>query len=219
MLTEILAGKGAQKVYGVESSLEILESLRKNSRHADNVEFIPGETSRIPLPDSSVDLIVCISVLEHVMDIDSILKEWHRILRVKGEVLIAWSGWGHPDASHLGSLIPIPYSQCIFSERTLARTAARIRRLSLHSQSFWQTDTTAEPQNDPCSDQYCSGFLNKMTIGQFNRKLRKDSSFDVTQHTCHPPSWLPQIRQLFFMPFFREHLTSFSTYILTKPDN
>ena len=215
MLSAMLVEAGAQKVYGIESSLEILDTLRKTSPKRPNVEFMLGETSKIPLPDSSVDLIFCISVLEHVIDVDSILKEWYRILRNGGQVLIAWSGWGHPDASHLASLIPIPYAQCIFSERTLARTAARIRSLNIQAQRSWWAGLAGETPEDRENNQYCDGFLNKMTIGQFNKRLAK-TKFEVTEHKCHPPSWIPQIHPLFVIPFFREHLTSFSTYALSK---
>ena len=74
MLSAMLVEAGAQQVYGIESSLEILDTLRKTSPKRPNVEFMLGETSKIPLPDSSVDLIFCISVLEHIIDVDSIMK-------------------------------------------------------------------------------------------------------------------------------------------------
>lgn len=217
-LSRLLIERGASKVYGVDLNSEALAQARQSNRYGSSAEFLLGTESSIPLPSNSVDFVFCIAVLEHVIDVDSILAEWHRILRPGGAVWIDWSAWHHPDASHLGPLVPIPYAQCFFSEQTLSRTAARVRRLPSYRPKFWDRDAGGELQtNGPPPDRYTENFLNKMSIGDFNAKLKKLGLFRVTHYECHPPSWFPYVRPLLRMSFFREHLSSFVTYMLTKP--
>jgi SAM-dependent methyltransferase len=43
---------------------------------------------RVPLPDASLDSILCTEVLEHVPDPDAVWREFHRLLRPGGKVLL-----------------------------------------------------------------------------------------------------------------------------------
>jgi len=56
---------GAGYVYGLDMTEEMLEIARKNQTAAGikNVEFLKGQIERVPLPDSSVDVIIsnCVS--------------------------------------------------------------------------------------------------------------------------------------------------------------
>jgi ubiquinone/menaquinone biosynthesis C-methylase UbiE len=213
-----LKERGAASVYGVDLNSAALARARDANSHGPSVEFLLGGASSIPLPSESVDLIFCISVLEHIMDVDSILREWYRVLRPGGKVLIQWSAWHHADGSHLDSVIPIPYAQCLFSERTLARTAARIKRSRAYKPKVWDYDPeTGLLKEFRLEDEYTRHFLNKMSIGSFNGKLKQINLFETSYYKCHPPSWLPRLQPLLRVPFFREHLTSFVGYILTKP--
>jgi SAM-dependent methyltransferase len=212
-----LKEQGAAKVYGVDVNADALARARNANVHGPSVEFLLGSISSIPLASDSVDLIFCISVLEHVMDVDSIVREWYRILRPGGKVLIQWSAWHHPDGSHLDSVIPIPYAQCLFSERTLARTAARIKCSAVYTPKVWDYDPeTGLRREVRFEDEYTREFLNKMSIGAFNGKLKRMSLFEISQYNCQPPSWLPWLQPFLRIPFFREHFSSYVAYILTK---
>ena len=216
-LSRLLRERGASKVYGVDLNAKALDLARQSNPYGSSVEFLLGAESSIPLPSNSIDFVFCIAVLEHIMDVDSILSEWHRILRPGGAVLIDWCAWHHPDGSHLGTVIPIPYAQCLFSEQTLSRTVDRVRRLPSYRSKFWDRDDGELPKDAPVPDRFTDNFLNKMSIRDFNAKLKRLGSFEVTHYECHPPSWFPYIRPLLKIPFFREHGTSFVTYVLTKP--
>ena len=49
---------------------------------------ICGDILNLPFKDNTFDLILCINVLEHVVDIDRALKELHRVLKNDGILLV-----------------------------------------------------------------------------------------------------------------------------------
>ena len=216
-LSSLLRQKGAAQVIGVDINPNSLDVANRHNPDKSSIFFKLSSVSTIPMPDESVDRVACIGVLEHIMDIDAVLSEWHRILRPGGKVLIDWQAWYHPEGSHLESVIPIPYAQCLFSERTLARTAHRIRHSDAYAPKFWNRRMTRSVSQQNLPSQYCASFLNKMSISCFNRKLKQMNRFQVQYYGCHPPSWLPRVRPLLSFPIFREFLSSATNYILVKP--
>lgn len=61
----------------------------------ENVDVV-AEIENLPFETSSVDVVRCWNVLEHVDDLNACMKEIHRVLKPGGEVIISvphWSGW------------------------------------------------------------------------------------------------------------------------------
>jgi len=54
-----------------------------------NVELKEIDTLPIPLPDGSVDLILCLDVLEHIEALQEIIRELVRILKPGGRVIVS----------------------------------------------------------------------------------------------------------------------------------
>lgn len=56
----------------------------------DNVEVFQGDITRVPLPDSSVDRILCMSVLQYVDDVQlkAAFQEFARILKKNGTLVL-----------------------------------------------------------------------------------------------------------------------------------
>lgn len=85
-LLELGAGTGAQAKqlsdlgYKV-TALEVAGSHYRNVRCFDILEY---DGVRIPLPDCSHDVVFSSHVLEHVINIDDVLKETHRVLSDEG---------------------------------------------------------------------------------------------------------------------------------------
>lgn len=83
--TAYLAGLG-HEVIGVDGSPQMLERAR---------EKVPGGTFHeadlhdLPLPDDSVDLVVCAIALSHVPDLDPALAELVRVLRPGGHLVLS----------------------------------------------------------------------------------------------------------------------------------
>jgi arsenite methyltransferase len=81
----------AGRAIGVDMTDEMLELARANQRAASlaNVEFLKGEIESLPLPDSSVDVIVSNCVLNLSPDKTTALGEAFRVLRPGGRFVVA----------------------------------------------------------------------------------------------------------------------------------
>ena len=95
----------AGKAYGLDMTDEMLALARENQRKAgvDNVEFLKGEIESLPLPDSSVDVIISNCVINLSTDKDRVLAEAFRVLRPGGRFAVS-------DVLFQGDMSRIPQS-------------------------------------------------------------------------------------------------------------
>jgi len=82
---EYLKTRGHQ-VIGVDSSEEMLDRARVRVGEAT---FLRGDLRRLPVPDSSVDLVVSGLALAHIQDLEPVMAEFARVLRPGGHVVIS----------------------------------------------------------------------------------------------------------------------------------
>ena len=76
------------RAYGLDMTDEMLELARKNATEADvdNVEFLKGYIEEIPLPDSSVDVIISNCVINLSTNKTAVFSEMARVLKPGGRI-------------------------------------------------------------------------------------------------------------------------------------
>jgi arsenite methyltransferase len=79
------------KVIGVDMTREMIEKARMNSEKLkiSNVEFRLGEIEKIPVSDSSVDVVISNCVINLSPDKPAVFKEIHRTLKPGGRIIIS----------------------------------------------------------------------------------------------------------------------------------
>jgi arsenite methyltransferase len=79
------------KVIGVDMTREMIEKARMSCEKLkiSNVEFRLGEIEKIPVSDSSVDVVISNCVINLSPDKPAVFKEIHRTLRLGGRIIIS----------------------------------------------------------------------------------------------------------------------------------
>jgi ubiquinone/menaquinone biosynthesis C-methylase UbiE len=179
--------------------------------------FIPASnTSTIDMPDASVDVLLCFDVLEHIMDYQSIIRDWKRVLRPGGEVMIWWVPWFHPYGHHIESLVPLPWAHVFFSDRTLIKTCARIYDLPEFKPRVWDLDEAGRKKANKWLAMTELPEVNRLSMSEFEGICRK-AGFTIQERRIRGFGGGPlaSLTHLFTrIPLLREFFSSSVVYRL-----
>ena len=78
---DVLSSAGC-RVLGLDIDVPGLSHAR--SRFGEHVDFLCGDGAALPLPDGSVDIVICNQVYEHIVDPDGMSREISRVLAPGG---------------------------------------------------------------------------------------------------------------------------------------
>lgn len=105
------------KVTGVDISQKALSVFTART----GFEAISSEVTNLPIPDSSVDLVVLDDVLEHLEDTDKCMQEINRVLRGDGLLLLSTPNL----AAWFNRILLLLGAQPIFSEVSFLKVFGR----------------------------------------------------------------------------------------------
>lgn len=97
-MTEAVAREGA-RVIGVDPSDKALEAARRHAAAVGlAIDYRRGVGEALPVGDASLDVVLCVDVLEHLPDVPGALAEIARVLRPGGWFLFdtfdrTWWSW------------------------------------------------------------------------------------------------------------------------------
>lgn len=84
LFAEEVARMGA-RVIGVDPSTSSLETAHAHAVAAGlSIDYRTGTGEKLPLEDGSVDIACCVDVLEHVSDVDAVIRDSARVLKTGG---------------------------------------------------------------------------------------------------------------------------------------
>lgn len=78
------------KILALDITAEMLAAAKKfikNNGH-QNVEYIQGDAEQLPFNDDSFDIVTCRIAPHHFPNVDSFIKEVHRVLKPGGQFLL-----------------------------------------------------------------------------------------------------------------------------------
>jgi arsenite methyltransferase len=117
------------KAYGLDMTDEMLALARANAERAGaaNVKFLKGYIEEIPLPDSSVDVVISNCVINLSTDKPRVISEIHRVLRPGGRLgvsdVVADDDLTPADRAERGS-----YVGCIAGALSFAEYRSELQR-------------------------------------------------------------------------------------------
>ena len=92
--SRILKDGGAKTVIGIDLCVEAIHYARSN--HSSNrVTFVVSDATKIPMTDSSVDVVTSFETIEHVRGTSDLLTEFARVLKPQGVLIVSSpNDWG-----------------------------------------------------------------------------------------------------------------------------
>ncbi|MFA6297519.1 MAG: arsenite efflux transporter metallochaperone ArsD [Nocardioides sp.] len=169
------------KAYGLDMTPEMLELANANVARAgvDNVEFLLGSIEDIPLPDSSVDVIISNCVVNLSADKGQVFREAFRVLRPGGRLAISDVVLSRPLSADLTSVMAL-WTGCIAGALTEDECAQLLSSAGFDDVSIEPTNVFGRPEleglvNGLSPEDLDPGLDIEATITEFDGVIRSAS--------------------------------------------
>ncbi len=210
---------GAKSIIGVD----LIENdivIARNRLTNEKIDFMLAKNSNsIELENNSIDVIACFDVMEHIIEYKSIIKEWYRVLRPGGKILISWQPYYHPYGHHEQVYLKVPWVHVFLSQSTRRRLCSRIVNLTEFDTPHWDKDEEGNKINRFNDISGDNNFLNKLTMRKFEI-ITQQTGFQIEKRNLVPLSG-PRFAELASetlskLPLICEYFTANAIYILRK---
>ena len=160
-LLDVACGTGlmaveAARILGTAENITCLdpsEGMMAEARKKLPAKFVVGYADKLPLPDASFDFLTMGYALRHVADLTVTMREYHRVLRPGGRVLILEVT---KPASRVGNFFFRLYFGKIYPGLTRLFTRSKAARDMMHY--YWETMDASVPPATVLEAMRAAGF-------------------------------------------------------------
>lgn len=137
---KFLCNRGLTNCYGIDLSISIEDrltqiwSMIKNKRIRSPFKLMRGDLTRTQFLSNSFDFIICLSVIEHGVNVESFLEEAGRLLRSQGTLFVSTDYW-EPKILTNDSGNPLGLDWNIFSKKEIESLIDKARKHNLRLKS------------------------------------------------------------------------------------
>jgi ubiquinone/menaquinone biosynthesis C-methylase UbiE len=219
-----LARVGARSVHGVDISEPGLkrfdERLRAYTGRVRPTYTLSREPRVIDAADQSFDAIYCLDALEHIMDYEAIIHEWHRVLRPGGSVYIWWQPYWHPYGHHAQYWAPtIPWLHVLLTHDEINRVCEAIVDWPDFNAPVWDRNVDGTKKNRFRGLNGNAGFLNELTVGEFEHRCA-EAKLHIVRREFRPfnvPQPLKLVSTILSrVPMLQDYFIACAVYRLQK---
>lgn len=201
-----LATCGPREVVGCDINVGEIENARRlakeklDARHAGGLSF--AEVREGELPElAPFDIVLLVDSLEHVRDPVEMLNVAYSLTRPGGLCYFGTTGWYHYAASHVLTILPVPFLTVFFSDRTIIEAVRRVLRSPYYVRTMWDSDPpVARWEGVTTLGERPGEYLNKITVRTMSHAI-KASNFESGELRVLGFSWrqAPALRLLNFL--------------------
>jgi ubiquinone/menaquinone biosynthesis C-methylase UbiE len=162
----------------------------------ENVNFLSYGGQALPFEDGSFDCVFCVDVIEHLPTPAFFIKEFLRILRPGGQLLLSFGPpWLHPHGKHMWTKLPGWWTHLLFPRSVVMEVRG------------YNRNTTWEEIG-----------LHRLTVGAFDSIMRRSGFERAYVHyqikkLIQPLKWVPFLREF----FIAEVIAVFNKPLQTRP--
>ena len=203
-----LASQEPKRIVGCDINQEeiataqhLLDKLASNLKN--KVQFFCNNRNTTDFEQEQFDLVLIIDAMEHIENPAIMLEEAYRLVKPGGKLYFGTIGWWHWSASHMTGIIPMPFVQLFFSDKTIINTAKRIMNQKFYQPNKWDSNPpTLRWKGIESLKDRPGEHLNKYTISQFKKVLARSPFNDTQLHVVgfspkrkimHPFNFLTKI--------------------------